>query len=141
MSAVASVCCAPCTEGSRQLILCLVRPMRRILTFAAVLLLVPARLDASGAEIVIHRSDVTSVAVNGTSVTVSAVRIPAAAPGARMTGFALRFACVVAAVKDMSISGASFGELSLAVTLKFPDPASAATFAASVTRETSREQA
>ena len=33
VSAIESVCCVACTEGSRQLILCLVRPMQR--TFVA----------------------------------------------------------------------------------------------------------
>ena len=39
VSAVGRVCCAPCTEGSRQLVLCLVRPMRAptLLTIAILL--------------------------------------------------------------------------------------------------------
>ena len=40
MPAVDSVCCVACTAGSRQLILCLVRPMPRLTTIAAVSMIV-----------------------------------------------------------------------------------------------------
>ena len=42
MSAIVRVCCAACAEGSRQLILCLVRPVHRASLFTIVLLLLGA---------------------------------------------------------------------------------------------------
>jgi hypothetical protein len=127
------------TVGSRSLILCLVRPMRYALAVAAILLVVVAPLVASDAEIVIHRSDVTGVQVDGASVTVSARHGRSASTDAHAKRFAIRLAFVVSGAKDAYISGASFGESSLSVTLRCADPASAAEFAASITRGQSGE--
>jgi hypothetical protein len=113
--------------------------MRYALIVAAILLVGVARLVASDAEIVIHRSDVTGIEVDGASVTVSAIHGRGASTEPRAKRFAIRLAFLVAGAKDAYISGASFGESSLTVTFRCADPASAAEFAASITREPPRE--
>jgi hypothetical protein len=116
--------------------LVLVRPMQRIALFAALFLAISTPLLLGRTEIVIHRADITAVDVSGASVAVSVFRPSSMDAPDAWRDLSIRFAfTVAAAAKDMYISNAALKAEVFTVTFRFPDPASAAQFAISLSRD------
>ena len=83
----------------------------------------------ASAQLVMRQSDITAVAVNGSSVTVTFPRPRGVETSADFSNLVFRLNCPMGDFKQVYIAGTAVSVSSLSVTLGFHDPQVAAEFA------------